>query len=372
MAALLTQDMGNQDKTIKNIAECREMGIKILPPDLNESQADFAVVEEGIRFGLAAIKNVGLKAVESIIEIRDRSGPFKDMLDFCERMEGSRVNRRVLEGLIQCGAFDFTGMRRSTLFASLDDVIKLCGAHHDPNQLNMFSGLDEGGTGFRGIFEFSVTDEWDEREKLKREKEALGFYITGHPLDEFQREVDKFATCSIQDLLNLKDKSQVKIAGIIESLQLKRTKKGDRMAIFSLEDQTGSTQVILFPDIFNDYGRFLKNDEPLMVSGIVEVNENASKIIAKNIESLESTRQKSVKTIELPMDHAQITRDILEDLRDIFFKYPGECSVLFRIDMGNGENKLVSAHNHYKISPCDEILDEIRGVTGQGVLCRYE
>ncbi len=142
MAALLTQDMGNQDKTIKNIAECREMGIKILPPDLNESQADFTVIEGSIRFGLAAVKNVGLKAVESIIEARNLSGPFKDLLDFCQRVEGSKVNRRVLEGLIQCGSFDFTGVYRSRLFASLDDVIRLCGATRDPNQLNIFSGLN--------------------------------------------------------------------------------------------------------------------------------------------------------------------------------------------------------------------------------------
>jgi DNA polymerase-3 subunit alpha len=236
----------------------------------------------------------------------------------------------------------------------------------------MFSGLNNGGGGFRGIFEYSIMDEWSKREKLKREKEALGFYITGHPLDEFKQEVKKFSSSSIQNLLNLKDKSQVKVAGVIESLQLKRTKRGDRMAIFSLEDQTGSTQVILFPDVFNNYARFLKNDEPLLISGMAEVGDNSSKIIAKDIESLESFRQKSIKMIELPMDNKVITRELLEDLRDIFFKYPGECSVLFRIHMGNGENTLIAAHNHYKITPCDEILGEIEGITGRGVMCRYE
>ncbi|MBE9572077.1 MAG: DNA polymerase III subunit alpha, partial [Proteobacteria bacterium] len=129
MAALLTQDMGNQDKTIKNIAECPGMGIKILPPDINESQADFSVVEEKIRFGLAAVKNVGLKALESVIEEREAHGPFRDLLDFCKRIEGSKVNHRVLEGLIQCGAFDFTGIYRSRLFGALDNVLKFCGSN---------------------------------------------------------------------------------------------------------------------------------------------------------------------------------------------------------------------------------------------------
>ncbi|MFC1533545.1 DNA polymerase III subunit alpha [Thermodesulfobacteriota bacterium] len=371
MAALLTQDMGNQDKTIKNIAECREMGIKILPPDINESRADFTVVEGGIRFGLAAVKNVGLKAVESIIEARDNDGLFKDLRDFCQRIEGSKVNRRVLEGLIQCGSFDFTDIYRSRLFASLDDIIRLCGSSHDPNQLNMFSSLGSADTGLNIFFEFANIDEWNEKEKLTKEKEALGFYITGHPLDEFSEEIKRFTTCSIQDIMGLRDKSQVKVAGVIESLKMKRTKKGERMAILSLEDQTGSLQVILFPDTFNSYSRFLKSEEPLLITGVAEVNDNLSKIIAKEIDSLESLRQKSIRTIELGLNQETVSRELLEDIRDIFFRYPGECSVMFRLDIENGEEVLIAADNHYKILPCDEMLEDIERISGGRVVCRY-
>ena len=226
MAALLTQDMGNQDKTIKNIAECRVMGIEILPPDVNESQADFSVVEGKIRFGLAAVKNVGLKAVESVIEERDGHGPFGDLLDFCRRMSGSKVNRRVLEGLIQCGAFDFTGAYRSRLFAGLDDALRICGANHDPNQLNMFGPLSFGNGESGGLLELPEISEWNEREILRREKEALGFYITGHPLASFHDEIGRFTTCLANNLPARKDKSQVKIAGVVESLKIKRTKRG--------------------------------------------------------------------------------------------------------------------------------------------------
>lgn len=372
MAALLTQDMGNQDKTIKNIAECREMNIKILPPDINKSHADFTVVEGEIRFGLAAVKNVGIKAVESIIEVRENSGPFKDLLNFCERVDGSKVNRRVLEGLIQCGSFDFSGIHRARLFASLDDVIRFCGASHDPNQLNIFSSLSDTHKGFNAIFEFADVVEWNEKEKLKKEKEALGFYISGHPLDEFKREVKRFATCSVQDLLGLKDKSQVSVAGIIENLKMKRTKRGDRMAILSLEDQTGSTQVILFPDVFNNYSQFLKGDAPLLISGVAEMDDNSSKIIAKGIDLLEALRQKSIRTIELGLNQEKVTKELLEEIRDVFFKYPGECSIMFRMGMGKEKEFLIAANQHYRVLPCDEILGEIEGLIGQRVVCRYE
>jgi DNA polymerase-3 subunit alpha len=372
MASLLTQDMGNQDKTIKNIAECREMGIKILPPDLNESQADFTVVEGSIRFGLAAVKNVGVKAVESIIEARNLSGPFKDLLDFCRRVDGSKVNRRVLEGLIQCGSFDFTGVYRSRVLASLDDVARLCGTSRDPNQLNIFSSINSPAGGFSGIYKFADIPEWSKREKLIKEKDALGFYITGHPLDEFEGEVKRFATCSIQDLLRLEDKSQVKVAGIIENLKMKRTKKGDRMAILSLEDQTGATQVIIFPETFNTYSAFLRNDEPLLICGIAEVGDNSSKIVAKDLVSLESLRHKSIRTIELELDQETTSRDQLEDIKDVLFRYPGECSVLFRMNMGNGKEIMIGANNHYRVLPCDELLGEIEKITGKRAVCRYE
>ncbi len=367
MAALLTQDMGNQDKTIKNIAECRDMGIEILPPDINESRADFSVVQGKIRFGLAAVKNVGLKAVESVIEERDRHEPFHDLYEFCKRVEGSKVNRRVLEGLIQCGAFDFTGIYRSRLFAGLEDVLKFCGMNHDPNQLNMFGPPDfrDGESG--GLFELPDLDEWDEKERLRKEKEALGFYITGHPLDRFGADIEQIRTCAIQDLPGQKDKSVVKIAGIVENLKIKRTKKGDRMATLNLEDLTGFTEVVLFPDVFNRASPLFNGDEPLLIKGTAEINESSAKIIAQEIVTLDSVRQKAIKGIELRLDMEGISRKLLEDLLDIVFRYPGESRVFFRVLMANGKDLLISAHNRFRVLPCDQLLLEIEGLTGSKV-----
>ena len=359
MAALLTMDMGNQDKTIKNIAECSGMGIEILPPDINESQADFSVVEGNIRFGLAAIKNVGLKAINTIIEQRKAQGAFRDLLDFCKKLEGSKVNHRVLEGLIQCGAFDFTGICRSRLFAGLDNVLKFCGTNRDPNQLSIFGSQDLGYGKSGGLFELPDCDEWGDKERLRREKEALGFYITGHPLAKFKKEIKRYTTCVIQDLPAQRDKSPVKIAGVVGNLKIKRTKRGDKMATMDVEDLTGSTQVILFPDIFNRTSPLLKSDAPLLIDGSVETGDITVKIIAQQIVTLDSIRQNSIKAIELRLVEKTASKELLEDLQDIVFTYPGECRLLFRVDNNSGKDVIISAHDRFKVLPCRELIEKV-------------
>jgi DNA polymerase III subunit alpha len=364
MAALLTQDMGNQDKTIKNIAECRAMGIEILPPDVNESQADFSVVDGKIRFGLAAVKNVGVKAVELMIEERVRHGPFGDLLDFCRRVDGSKVNRRVLEGLIQCGAFDFTGEYRSRLLAGLDDALRICGANHDPNQLNIFGSLALSNGGAGGLLELPDIPEWSEADRLRREKEGLGFYITGHPLDSFTKEIEQFATCLVQDLATRKDKGQVKIAGVVEGLKIKRTRRGDKMAVIQLEDLTGSTEVVIFPDVFSAISPLLKGDDPLLVTGSVEISETAAKVIAKEINRLSDVRLSAVKAIRVALENGRASRATLEDLRDIVFKYPGESRLLFKVDVPGGDPLVISAHDRFNVLPCRGLLEEVEALLG--------
>jgi DNA polymerase-3 subunit alpha len=371
MSALLTQDMGNQDKTIKNIAECREMGIRILPPDLNESQTDFSMVGEGIRFGLGAIKNVGSKAMESVIEERNSGGPFKDLVDFCKRVDASKVNRRIVEGLIQAGAFDFTGIERSKLFASLDEVLRFCNATQDANQLNMFSCLEGQDSPAFSFLENSAHEEWDEKERLKREKESLGFYITSHPLDRYKSEQERFTTSRIQDVVNVADKTSVKVAGVIENLRLKRTKRGEKMALLTLEDQTGSIEVVVFPDAFERYSPFLKSDEPLLVTGTAEVDENVAKIIAQEINAFENVRRDAIRIIQMALPRAIINREFLEEIKDILFRYPGESSVQFTVNMGQGKELLIAAHPRYSVSPCQEMIREIETLTGQKVVCSY-
>lgn len=367
MAALLTQDMGNQDKTIKNIAECKGMEIDILPPDVNESQADFSVVGGKIRFGLAAVKNVGLKAVESVIEERSKNGPFRDLADFCKRVENAKVNRRVLEGLILCGAFDFTSTYRSRLFTALDDVLRFCGINRDPNQLNIFGSLSFNTGENGGLIELPQIDEWDEKDRLRKEKEALGFYITGHPLDRYGKEITQFATCSIDELSEQKDKGTVKIAGVVENLKMKRTKRGDKMAILNIEDLTGSTEVVVFPDVFSQTSPLLKCDDPLFIKGSAEIGDSSVKIIAQEIATLDSIRQNAIKAIVIQLREEEISIKMLQDLRYTTYKYPGDCELIFKVKMAHKKKVTISAHNRFNVLPCRELIAEIEELTGNRV-----
>jgi DNA polymerase-3 subunit alpha len=366
MAALLTEDMGSQDKTIKNIAECKEMGIPILPPDINESQVDFAVAGEGIRFGLAAVKNVGVKAVEAIVHERGGGGPFESLTDFCRRVDKSKVNKRVSEGLIQCGAFDFTGVFRSRLFGSLSDALNYSGMSEDPNQLNMFDLLPprEKDT----PVELKDIDEWPDDERLRREKESLGFYITGHPLDRFADVIDRFANTTTQALASVEDKSIVRLAGLVNSMRMKRTRKGEKMAVINVEDKEGFTEVVVFPDVFSKCASVLSDDRPLLITGEAEAGDNLVKIRAQEIIALETVKQKALRSIVIPVSQEGLTRSSLMKLRDLVFRYPGECRLTFRINLGGNRKATVVAHDRYSIMPDEHLIEEIEALIGSKVI----
>ncbi len=366
MAALLTEDMGSQDKTIKNIAECKEMGIPILPPDINESQVNFAVVGDGIRFGLAAVKNVGVKAVEAIVDEREKRGPFTSLMDFCRRVDKSKVNKRVLEGLIQCGAFDFTGVFRSRLFASLTDALASSGMSEDPNQLNMFDLFPSRGEETRA--ELEDIAEWADDEKLRREKESLGFYITGHPLDRFADVVNRFATTTTQGLATVEDKSVVRLAGLVTTMRIKRTRKGEKMAVVKVEDKEGFTEVVVFPDVFARCASLLSDDKPLLITGEAEAGDNIVKIRAQEVVALETVKKKSIKSIVIPVSREGLARSSLMNLRDLSFRYPGECRLTFRIDLDGSRKATVVAHERYSIVPGEHLIEEIESLVGAKVI----
>jgi DNA polymerase-3 subunit alpha len=225
--------------------------------------------------------------------------------------------------------------------------------------------------GMMSLFQFPELDEWSDKEKLKKEKESLGFYITGHPLNEYRQAVKLFTTSSIQGMLELDDRSEVKIAGVIAGVSMKRTKRGDRMAVVTLEDQTGSAEAVFFPEAFTNFSHLLVGDDPLLITGIAELSDKRAKIIAKEVESLEVRRQKSVKVIKFELDEKKINKQYLEELRDIFFKYPGESCVEFRLEGDDGQVFNICANDHYRVLPCDEMMCEIEERTGQRIPCSY-
>ncbi|MCF8095731.1 MAG: DNA polymerase III subunit alpha, partial [Desulfobacteraceae bacterium] len=268
MAAVLTSEMNSSDNVAKYIAECRNMNIAILPPDINESDKGFTVSGDKIRFGLAAVKNVGESAIDSILEIRGESR-FASVFDFCQRVDLRKVNKRVLESLIQCGAFDSMGHTRAALMASAEDAIdygqRVQKEKSDP-QMSLFGGgQQEVDTVNAPVIE--DLPEWDEKHLLELEKEAIGFYITGHPLDEYRDLMEKYANV---DALSIKedrvaDQEIVRLGGIIKNIKSIMTKKGEPMAFLDIEDIHGAVEVTVFPKLYASVQDVLLVDTPVFV-----------------------------------------------------------------------------------------------------------
>jgi len=290
MASLLTSVMGSTDKVALYVDECRRRGIDVLPPDTNESLADFTVVGRSIRFGLAAVKNVGRTAIDAIIEERRRGGEYSSLHDLCERVDVGLLNKRAIESLIKAGALDSLGARRAQLLEVLDrtlDAAQQLRRSRQGGQLTFFdiagdaAGFQEGGDGLPEVEELS------ESERLAMEKEVVGMYITGHPLAQFEEELRRRTTSAIGALSELPNHSEVVVGGIVAGLKQHITKKGDRMAFVTLEDATGSVEVTVFPSVYERCRALLHADGIVLVEGRVSVQEEQPKVLADNVRTVE-------------------------------------------------------------------------------------
>lgn len=297
LSALMTSEMGDTDKVIKNLAECRAREIEVLAPDINESRADFTPVGDKIRFGLAAVKNVGEKAVEIILESRDREGPFSSLFDFCRRVDLTAVNRRVIESLIKCGAFDSAQLSRARVLAALDEAMRTGQTFQrdrQSNQIDIFGLLGgESQTARKPGPVYPEVEEWSAQQSLAFEKEALGFYITGHPLDKFDRVIKKITSGTIAELKEKAAAGDVKISGVVSALKLRNTKKGDRYGSFNLEDKSGFVEVVAWPDVYQKSVEFLNSDDPICIKGRMEVGEERIQVFANEIVPLTQEIAKS-------------------------------------------------------------------------------
>ena len=337
MAGLLSLEMGEIDKTYKNIAECRAHHIPILPPDINESGERFTVTDKGIRFGLGAVKGVGSKAIDIILAARREGGPFADLADFANRVRGQQINRRVLECLIKCGAFDSLGISRATLLSEtegggapyLDRVLQWAAtAAESAGQITLFAlGSVPPPPPPSGI------PEWSDKQRLAAEKETVGFYITGHPLDKFERDLRRLTTAHIAELgaRVTRDREKVKAGGVVHTLKLKNNKKGDRYATFNLEDKSGTIEVIVWPEAYRKYEAVIASDEPLCVGGLLEVSEERCQIIADEIGALATVRQQSVRELRLRLDEAALTAERAAELARMLEEHPGNCTASIEV-----------------------------------------
>jgi len=372
MAALLTSETGNTDKMVGYLTECRDMGIKVLPPDVNESQKDFAVADGGIRFGLAAIKNVGEGAVESIIAVRNDAGRFRSFFDFCRRIDLHKVNKRMLEGLIKAGAFDSTGARRAQLMAVLDQAVDEGSAAREERERGQTSifGDDAPGGAAHGLTEAALPDlpEWDQGQMLKYERELTGFYITAHPLSRFEAALKKFSTATTATLGEVTDGKEVKLCGIVTTTRVLTTKKGDRMAYVQVEDPQGLVEIIVFPDLFKSASDLLVPERVVQVTGIVDRAEKGTRVKGTRIEALDSLLARSVSRVNIRINDGPDASSQLGQVERILRRHPGPTAISFTLCLPPDIEADMAPASTVKVLPSEGFVAEVENVLGKGAV----
>ena len=372
MAALLTSEVDTTGKIVKHIAECRDMGIEVLPPDVNESSKNFTTLNDRIRFGLAAIKNVGTGAIESILTEREKDGPYRCFLDLCQRVDLRRVNKRVLESLIKSGALDFTGASRAQMMAALDDVVDRAQNFQKERmskQMGIFGQVEEGSPAWVNGEPLPEVEEWPENQRLAFEKEAVGFYVTSHPLARFEEEIKRYTQDDTASILTRQNGSEVKICGVVGSLKEIQTRKGARMAFLSLEDMKGFVEVILFPEVFQACLPHLRGDDPLVVRGTLDMEDENPKIKAVEILPLSQSSEVHVSMVHFTLKSPGIGRAQLADLKKILLENQGSSpAVLHLIVPDKGETII---RLPIKVDPSSTLLTSLETVFGYPV-ARFE
>ncbi|MCK4618533.1 MAG: DNA polymerase III subunit alpha [Desulfobacterales bacterium] len=372
MASLLTSEIHSIDGVVKYIAECRHHGIQVLPPDINESDKEFTVIGSKIRFGLVAVKNVGEGAIEVIIDDR-KKGRFSSLFDFCERVDLKKANKRVIESLIKCGAFDSTGANRSQMMVSLKNAIDY-GQRVQKERTDPQMGLFNMG-GVRqdiNLPKMPSMDEWDERQLLAFEKEALGFYITGHPLTRFEDLLDKFTNANTISLKEKNDGELVRIGGIIINIKTIKTKKGDLMAFVTLEDQHKTVEIIIFSLAYAAVHELLIEDNTVIIQGRVKRDENSVKILADTVVPIEKAEETWTASIHFNLDKNKTGKDLLLRLNDILKRYPGSCHAYIHLFSPEETDTVIALPDTMKLkagSSLTRAVNELLGYNAIETIC---
>jgi DNA polymerase-3 subunit alpha len=384
MAAVLTSEKDNSDNLTKFIAAARSMGIEVLRPEVNESEADFSVISrEGkkyVRFGLGAVRNVGANAVAAIVEAR-RERPFSGLFEFCERVSSKNVNKRVVEALISAGAFDGIAERlqvnRAQLTCALDAAQERAAAaarDRETGQTNLFGMLADGPKSAATAIQEVYPDvpDWQPRKKLALEKESLGFYVSGHPLDRFAQDLARYADTSIANLATMPERADVSVGGLVAGYRERplRTGKG-RMAIFALEDQTDSVEVVCFSRPFEEFEAVLKADEPLLISGRVVFEGEGEHLVPrlqmKSAATIAALRQQKTSEMQVHLSADRVGEDQLESLKQILLQHVGECRTRVILDIPKQSQTQLTLSERYSVSPTDDLLLKIEQLFGSPV-----
>ncbi len=367
IAALISSDMDNTDKVVQYISECRRTGIEILPPDVNKSSTRFTVESGKIRFGLAAVKNVGQGAIEEVLKARAEGGPFLSIYDFCERVDLQKVNKRVVEGLIKCGAFDSTGAKRAQLMAVCEQAMEMAQRTQRDRargQGSLFGGVAESVAGDGGEALLPDRDEWHENKLLRFEKESLGFYISGHPLTRCSGDIRKFTNTDSIGINEMGENAEVSLCGVITATQKKVTRRGDKMAVLTLEDLQGFTEVVVFPKVYESAHDLLESDLPVLVKGRVKKDEKGVTVISDDIALLQNVRERDATRVDIRLHSPGLSDDHLAQIRDVLAQHKGTCGVYLHIVVPNHSEAVISVGDDMRVSPSEKMVLAVERIAG--------
>lgn len=373
MAALITSVMGNTDKVVEYIRECNNLKIDVLKPDINKSFTKFSVEHNSIRFGLAAVKNVGVNVLNNIIAEREAGGEFKDFNEFCKRLDSKDSNKRIIESLIKCGAFDEMGDNRASLLLGYEKLLESISMDRKKNlagQVSLFDGfgMDESmSNDIQNMYTLPKVNELEEKERLYLEKEVLGMYVSGHPLSQYKEELKKNTTINNADLNDLKDdyisylnlnEKEVVMGGIIVNKTIRTTKRNDLMAIIELEDLYGVIEVIVFPQVLQKYNTIIQEDKIIYVEGRLSIKEDENaKLIAREIRDMSTESNQHKPNLYLKISSIE-DKELVNDLISIVTKYPGDNDVYIY-----AENiKQMYKWNHIKVNINENLIDELKHI----------
>jgi DNA polymerase-3 subunit alpha len=365
MAATMTSEIGNTDRIVVLMDECKRMGIDVLPPDVNHSMGKFAVVGNKIRFGLEAVKNVGHGAIEAIVQAREKVGKFKSLFQFCSEVDLSGLNKRVLESLIQAGAFDSVSRHRSQLMASLDVAMNYGQTIQEDKKRGQISLFDLGGeTKVVPVPKMAEVPEWPISEILSKEKEMLGFYVSGHPLTKYAEELKTFVTRDTQSLDEAKDGEEVYIGGVITHVKTSIDRKKKQMAFATLEDFVGTVEVVIFSDCYEKSRRIIRSDSMVLIKGRASTKEGEkAKIVASEIIGLSKAYQELKPPLHILLFSAGTSEDIVSHLKDFLSAHPGKSPVILHVKSDDQELKMKLKNESVEVSK--ELLEKLKGLVGE-------
>jgi DNA polymerase-3 subunit alpha len=369
MAALISSVMNTKDRVPFYVNACHDMGIEVLPPDVNSSQTDFAIVEGKIRFGLNAVKNVGEAAAEAIVRVRTEGERFTTLWDFTERVDPQLVNRRALESLIKCGALDSTGATRKGMLD--EQILDWALAHGQRQAADRLAGQASIFDGEFGETESTVgvrhpsipTDEYDERELLRLEKETLGLYVSEHPLERVRTELRRKTDCSLADVERRRDGEVVVVGGIVSGLKQVTTKRGDPMVFATLDDPSGTAEVVVFNSTYAAAREFLEEDRVLIVKGRIDHKQaGETKLVALEVSLFETVPDR--REVRIRIDARQAPAGLIRELAALVRDFPGEAPVYVALETSLGERTLALGPG-YRVRPDSDFFAEARALLGE-------